>query len=157
MDGPNVNLKFYVALKQEHNENLFHSLIDICMCSLRSVHRAIRSGVETTFCSIMETLTVAFHLLHDSPARCENFEMGTSSIKHPLYFCATRWVENKVVADRLLEIWTNMRSIIKFWNKLPKYKQPSCQSFDNVKKAVTDPKAVTKAVLVLSVSLLNPT
>ena len=49
MDGPNINLKFYEALKQERNENLFHSLIDIGTCNLHSVLGAIRSGVETTF------------------------------------------------------------------------------------------------------------
>ena len=31
MYGPNVNLKLYEALKQERNEILFHSLIDIGM------------------------------------------------------------------------------------------------------------------------------
>ena len=37
-----------------------------------------------------------------------------------------------------------MQSIIKFWNKLPKYKQPLCQSFDDVKEAVTDPLSEAK-------------
>lgn len=37
MDDSNINLKYYEALKQEHNENLFLSLIDIDTFSLHSV------------------------------------------------------------------------------------------------------------------------
>ena len=86
MDESNINFKFYEALKQERNGNLFLSLIDIDTCSLQSVHGAIRSGVETTSWGLKETLTVAFHLLHDSPARGEGFEVVTSSNKFPLFF-----------------------------------------------------------------------
>lgn len=71
MDGSNINLKSYEALKQECNENLFHSLIDINTCILHSVHGAIRSGLETTIWGVKRTLTGTFHLLHDSPARRE--------------------------------------------------------------------------------------
>ena len=78
MDESNINLKFYEALKQERNENLFLSLIDTDTCSLHSVRGAIWSGVETTFWGIKETLTGAFHLLHDSPARREDFQVQTS-------------------------------------------------------------------------------
>ena len=99
MYGPNVNLKLYEALKQERNEILFHSLIDIGMWSLQSVHGAIRSGIETTSWGIKETLKDAFHLLHDSPGRREDFEVVTSSDKYPLYFCAKRCVKNKLEAD----------------------------------------------------------
>ena len=114
MDEANINLKYYEALKQEHNENLFLSLIDIDMCSLHSVHGAIRSGIETTFWGIKEILAGEFHLLHDSPARREGFEVVTSSSKYPLFFCATSCVESKVVADRLLEIWINLQDIFEF-------------------------------------------
>ena len=55
------------------------------------------------------------------------------------FFCATSFVESKVVTYQLLEIFINMQDIIESCNKFPKYKLPSCKSFDNVKKAVTDP------------------
>ena len=54
------------------------------------------------------------------------------------YFCATRWVENKIVANRMLEVWSNMNKIVQFWEGLPKSKQPSCKSFINVQDAVHD-------------------
>ena len=75
MDESNISLKFYEVLKQERNENFFHSLIDIDTCSLHSVHGAIRSGVETTFWGIKASLASAFHLLHDSQPRHEDFEV----------------------------------------------------------------------------------
>ena len=75
-------------------------------------------------------------MLHDSPAQREDFEVVTSSNKYPLFLCATRCDKIKEMADRLLEIWINMQDI-KFWNKFPKYKQPSFKSFDNVKKTAT--------------------
>ena len=145
IDGPNINLKkFCEELNKNATKIFFHSLIGICVCSLYSVHGAIRSGVETTFWAIKETLKGAFHLLHDFPTRREDFEVVASSNKYPLYFCATRFVKNKLLADRLLEICDNMQSIIGFWNKLPKYKQPSCKRFNNVEKAVTDPLSEAK-------------
>ena len=51
-----------------------------------------------------------------------------------------------------------MQSIIEFWNKLPKYKQPSCKSFVNIKKAVTDPLSEEKiSYFSFICSLSNPT
>ena len=60
MDESNINFKFYEALKQECNENLFLSLIDIDTCSLQYVHGAIRSCVETTFWGLRKPLQVHF-------------------------------------------------------------------------------------------------
>ena len=154
MGESNINLTSYEVWKQECNENLFLSLVDIDTCSLHSVHGAIRSRLETTFWGIKETLTGAFQLLHDSPARHEGFEVVTSSNKYPLFFCATRCVESKVVADRLLEIWINMQDI-EFWNKFPKYKQPTCKSFDNV-KSVTDPLSEAKICFSFISFLVEP-
>ena len=50
----------------------------------------------------------------------------------------------KKVADRLIEIWQNIKKLIQFWAKLPKSKQPTCKSYKNVKDAVEDPFVITK-------------
>ena len=44
---------------------------------------------------------------------------------HPHYnyffrFCQTRWVEDRPVADRALEVWPSVKKIIKFWEGLCK-------------------------------------
>ena len=49
-----------------------------------------------------------------------------------------RWVENKKACDRLIELWPNIEAMIKFWNKLPKSKQPSSKSYMAVKDRVDD-------------------
>ena len=62
----------------------------------------------------------------------------TKSTKFPLAFCSTKWVEDKPVADRLLEIWPDIVKTIKYWTLLPKSKQPKCKSFYIVSEAVND-------------------
>ena len=53
-------------------------------------------------------------------------------------------MEDKKVADRLLEIWPNIVKIVDFWQSLPKSKRPSSKSFENVLKAVKDPLTTVK-------------
>ena len=54
-----------------------------------------------------------------------------------------RWVENKVT-DNLTELWDNIRQLSKFWDKIPKSKQPQSKSYKNVQEAVNDPFTLTK-------------
>ena len=56
----------------------------------------------------------------------------------PMFLCATRWVEDKKVAERLLEIWSLIPKVVAFWLKLLKSKQPKCKSFGSVREAVED-------------------
>ena len=107
-------------------------------CSLHSVHGAVKSGVESTSWGIKDIVKGGFNLLHDSPARREDFQMVTKSNVYPLYFCATRWVENKCFADRMVEVWPNIKRIMEFWRSLPKYKQPTCKSYSKISDAVID-------------------
>ena len=80
----------------------------------------------------------------------------TQSSEYPLFFCATRWVEDKKVSDGLLCIWQNIK-IINFWKSLPKRKQPSSKSFENVKIAVEDVLTPAKlSFFSYFVSLLEP-
>ena len=139
MDGPKVNLKFHRDILEKRSEDLFHSLIDIGTCSLHSVHGAVQTGVEKkTSWGIKKVLKGGFQILHNTPARRDDFVAVTGSTKYPLYFCATRWVENKLVADRMLEVWPNIKKIVQFWEGLPKSKQPSCKSYSNVQDGVHD-------------------
>ena len=62
----------------------------------------------------------------------------------PLFFCATRWVENKRVALRLIEIWPHVVKMVNFWKSLAKSKQPQGKSWENVSVAVDDEFMVAK-------------
>ena len=99
MDGPAVNIKFLNEFKVKREENAFHSIIDIGTCSLHTVHGSVKTAFDKSNMKIKETLKGGFQLLHNSPARREDYESVSGSTKYPLYYCATRWVENKLVAE----------------------------------------------------------
>ena len=77
-------------------------------------------------------------ILHDTPVRREDFISVTGQERFPLFFCATRWVEDTDAADRLIEIWESITKIIRYWERLPKSKQPYSKSFFKVQEAVND-------------------
>ena len=54
------------------------------------MHGAFRAGAEATEWSINKILTGAYYVLHDSPARREDYQEVTGSKKFPLNFCSTR-------------------------------------------------------------------
>ena len=45
------------------------------------------------------------------------------------WFCATRWVESEVVAERGMEIWPNIVKVISHWQSLAKSKRPGNKSY----------------------------
>ena len=139
MDGPIVNKKFYQNIAADRSEKLFHTLMDLGTCSLHSINGSVKNGFKTEYMKNMtKVLKGVFQLLHSSPARRDDYQSITGSTKFPLFFCATRWVENKKVAERLIEIWPNVVAVVKFWSSFCKSKQPKCKSFENVKLAVEE-------------------
>ena len=90
MDGPSVNLKFYNEIVQDRQENMVHSLVDIGSCSLHIVHGSFKNGAEKTGWYLKALLKSSFQILHDTPARREDYEKVTGSNKYPPFFCATR-------------------------------------------------------------------
>ena len=55
-----------------------------------------------------------FTTLHDTPVRREDYISITGEGRFPLFFCATRWVEDTVVADRLIKIWDSIIKIVRY-------------------------------------------
>ena len=92
MDGPNVNLKMLQKINEERTANEFHHLISIGSCGLHTVHGAFRTGAEATDWSIKKILRGAYIVLHDSPARREDYQEITGSDTFPLNFCAARYL-----------------------------------------------------------------
>ena len=82
--------------------------------------------------------------MHDSPARRDDHHSVTGSTKVPLAFCATRWIEDKTVADRFIELWPNLKKVMEFWVKLPKSMQPKNKSYDHLKSVLYDPLLTAK-------------
>ena len=53
-------------------------------------------------------------------------------------------MEDKAVAEKLIEIWPNLIKVFDFWNGLPKSRRPSSKSFENTKIGIEDPFTVVK-------------
>ena len=108
MDGSNTNLKLLSEVQNEHQKNKLSSLIDIGSCNLHLIHWAFKTGSDKSSRDLHKILKRAFTPLHDSPARQEDCFNLTGSDEYSLQFCGTRWVEDKKVAERLV----NRNSII---------------------------------------------
>ena len=113
-------------------------MLDIASCSLYIIHGAFKSGAEKNGWDIKSVFKAAYTILHDTPAQRENFISVTGEERFPLFFCATSWVENTVVVDRLIEIWESITKIVRYQERLLKSKQTSSKSFFKVQEAVND-------------------
>jgi len=91
MDGPNVNLKFYEELVKKKQEIKLHSFIDFGSCNLHIVHGNFRTGAEASGWQIKSFLKSIYQILHDTPARREDYQNVTGCNVFPLMFCATRY------------------------------------------------------------------
>ena len=112
MDAPSTNWKFLETLQKDGMKKKQYELIDIWSCSL--------------------------YVIHDTPARREDFIALTVEKRFPLFFFATWWVEDTIVTDRLTEIWDNIIKIVRHWEKSSKRKYPSSKSFLNAQQAASD-------------------
>ena len=90
MDGPSINLKFLQKVQDDRVENEQPALIDIGSCGLHTVHGTFKCGAQSTGWKLKEILSGSYQILHDSPARRDNYQPVTDSVIYPLKFCAMR-------------------------------------------------------------------
>ena len=143
MDGPNwlfLDLLQKCCMKKE-----LPASADLGPCNLHIVHSDFKIGAEATDWEIKKTLKRAFCLLHDTPACREDFTRVTGGTQFPLSFCATRWIEDRRFADRLIEILTQVVKIVDYWGGLGKKKRPSLKSYEHIKTCeLADPLIIVK-------------
>ena len=95
MDGPKFNTKFYGEIITNRVQSMFHKLIDFDSCNLHIVHGILKARAEKSDWKLKKTLKRAFQILHDTPARREDYVSRednvsiTGSTKYELFFCAT--------------------------------------------------------------------
>ena len=111
MDGSKVSWSLMEKLNSAPDKNELSGLIDIGSCNLHIMHGAFKTGVESTNWNVKHTLKGAFHLLHDAPSRRAIYA-SLRGVQYPQFFCGTRWVEDKPVADWLVDIWPQMVKLI---------------------------------------------
>ena len=102
-------------------------------------------------------LKALYKLFDESPAKREDYSAITGSNKFPLPFCGNRWVEDKKVAERALQIWPDVMVYIKETVKKPKGEVPVSYSFTTIRSAVQDCLTTAKLEFFVSTaSIMEP-
>ena len=77
------------VLTDDRVQNEHPALIDIGSCGLHTVHGAFKFGAQSTGWKLKEILCGSYEILHDSPARRDDYQSFSNSVIYPLKFCAT--------------------------------------------------------------------
>ena len=139
MNGPKTNRKF-LDLSQDRNnfDADIPKLLNIGSCGLHVIHGAFTYGVNKTGWKLDGLLQGLWYMFHDTPARREDYITTTGSKQLSAKFCATRWVEDKSVAERAIDVWPNITKYVETTLAGVKSKIPKSASFATVREAVTD-------------------
>lgn len=133
MHGPSVNVKFYIKLVKTCEQAQVPNLIDIGTCSLHVIHGAFKSGIESTNCEMKKRFK---RKLSNAPClNCSHSRLFKCyRVRYiSLVFCATRQVEDKKGADRLLKLWENVTKIINCQKVLARVKATKLQKLRTCK------------------------
>ena len=145
MDGPFTNWCVLDLLDERLVEQGFRRTLNIGSCSLHILHGAFRTGMQKTEWGLGKLLKAMHKILDESPARRDVYLRVGDSEKFPLKFCDTRWIEDLRVAERALEIWTSILSLIKHFEGLSVSKRPqNNKSYDRLVQNRNDLLVPTK-------------
>ena len=89
VDGPNADWKFIESHKRYRSDNEQHQLVDIGLCGLHIIHRAFKTGAESSNWELKKVLKGEFTLLHEWPAKRDDYDSLAVSNTFPLFFCGT--------------------------------------------------------------------
>ena len=68
----------------------------------------------------------------------------TGSQQFPLPFCNVRWVEFKLVAERPVNIWKNIKKIVFHWEKFKKNRKPDGKCYNTAVLSVNNKFIILK-------------
>ena len=155
MDGPNVNWKLLDTIAEDRSSNeQYPILLNVGSCSLHVVNGAFRNGIKQTNWEIDLLLRSLHSLFNETPARREDYTKITGSRVFPQQFCGHRWLEDKKVAERALEIWPNINVFITETLKKPKNQIPTSASFATVRSAVQSHLTIAKLQFFISTAAI---
>ena len=102
-------------------------------------------------------LKALHNLFDESPAKREDYIKVTRSEMFALPFFGHRWIENRKVAERALQIWTHIVTYICETLKKSKSQIPTSSSFSTLRSAVQDKLITAKLEFcVLAAAVLRP-
>ena len=122
-------------------------MLNIGTSGLHTVHNAFKHGSKTSGWSSDKVLSSIsmYKIFHQSSSRRGDYEKFIRGI-YSLLLGFHRWVENKLVVERAIEVWNDIVTFVKFWMNLSKSKQPSSdnKSYTRLKQVIADPLIWTK-------------
>ena len=103
-----------------------NDLRSIGTCRLHTIPHAFQHGEEASKWHIKKCLAAVLKIFHEFPSRRADFENVTDCGEndYPLQFCVHCWIENEVVARRAQVVWSKLVDVVRYWQSLPKSKQP---------------------------------
>ena len=117
----------------------------------------IRELCDKTKWGIDSVLKVLQNLFDESPAKRQDYIKVTRSEMFSLTFCDHRWIEDKKVAERALQIWPHIFTYICETLKKSKSQIPTSSSFSSLRSAVWDKLITAKLEIFVSVAaVLKP-
>ena len=147
------NWKMLDLIVEDRNSNeTYPNLLDVGSCSLHVVHRAFRTGMKQTGWGIDLLLKSLCSHLRETPARREDYTKMTGCEVFPLQFCGHRWLEDKRVSERTVEIWPCLTTYTTEILKKPKRQVPTSSSFSTVKSAVLNKLTTAKLEFFMSIA-----
>ena len=100
VDSPNVNKAFFLKLCNYRTENDMTKLLLTVSCGLHAIHGAFKTGEQSRDWKLKKVLRALHQILHDSPARQNDYADVTGSSRFHLPFCGTRWIEDEQVTKQ---------------------------------------------------------
>lgn len=154
-DGPNVNLKFHKDLHEYlikcYSElGLRKSLpLDTGTCTLHIVHNAFKTAVKKNdWQETINFLISSYRLFKNHPVRRGAYILHTGSSVFPLKFCSHRWLENRDVLLRMIDILPFLQKYVDAVKKEP----PQSYYFENVKEMLKDKFLEARLIFLLSIN-----
>ena len=128
--------------EQRRDQNL-KELLDIGTRGLHIVHNAFKHGGKASGWSIDKILAAMYKIFDQAASRRGDYERLTKGV-YPLQFVSDRWAENQIVAERVVEVWEDIVTVVLL--SLPKSNQPhkDNKSFPRLVSAITDPLMICK-------------
>ena len=116
-DGQNVNLSFLKILDEHRRNAELKPLTDIGTCGFHVLHNSFKHREKESNWNMKKLSNSMFKLFDESPSRHADYERVASASKSDfqLLFCSHRWLENDVVAKKVLLIWPKMNEVFDFW------------------------------------------
>ena len=59
-------------------------------------------------------------------------------------FCETRWVDNRPVTDRVIEVWPSVVKRVAYWESLSRSRHPQLKSYGWLVECYSDPLVPVK-------------